>query len=251
MSQIRDDLVLAMTLLTRIPMPPLRHFDDAALGRSIWAYPVIGALVGAVGALVFHGLARVGVAALPAAVTAIMAMILTTGCFHEDGLADFWDGIGGGRTIERKLEIMRDSRIGSYGGAALILTITLRAALVAALATRGHAEIGLIVAGLVGRSAIAGVLLALPPARTEGLSAVAADPPRSRALIALAWCAVLFAVLPAQAALAALGAAVLATAWMIRLIDRQIRGYTGDALGASEQTVEMAALLALAAALSG
>lgn len=243
-----DELILAATLLTRVPMPSVRHGDSAALGRAVWAYPIIGALVGAVGALIFAVLAAIGVPAGPAAWAALAAMILTTGCFHEDGLADFWDGIGGGHTIERKLEIMRDSRIGSYGGAALMLSLGMRSVAIAALASHGLAEAGLIVSGLLGRSAIAGVLLILSPARADGLAATAADPPRGRAMIGIGFGAISLLLLPLWCAVASIVAAAIAAAAMIRLMRQQIEGYTGDGLGATEQTVEMAALLAMLAA---
>ena len=243
-----DELILAATLLTRIPMPPARSGDSAALGRAVWAYPIIGALVGAIGALAFFFARTVGLPAAPATWVAMAAMVLVTGCFHEDGLADFWDGIGGGRTIERKLEIMRDSRIGSYGAAALILSFGLRSTAIIALADVGLAEVGLIASGLLGRSAIAGVLLALGPARADGLAATAADPPVRRALIAIAFGVAVFGLLPAGSALGAIGATLAATVIFIVLMRRQIEGYTGDGLGATEQTVETAALLAMLAA---
>ena len=242
-----DELILATTLLTRIPMPPARAGDSAALGRAVWAYPIIGALVGAVGALVFFIAQSIGIAAAPAAWAALAAMILTTGCFHEDGLADFWDGIGGGHTIERKLAIMRDSRIGSYGAAALMLSLGVRSTAIAALADYGLAEAGLIASGLLGRSAIAGVLLTLGPARADGLAATAADPPAVRAWIGIALAAAVFVLLPPLAATGAVLGTIAATLIMIRLMRRQIEGYTGDALGATEQTVEMTALLAMLA----
>jgi adenosylcobinamide-GDP ribazoletransferase len=247
LARLADEFILAMTLLTRIPMPPAKAWDEAALGRSIWAYPLVGALMGGIGAAVFWSMTAVGVAATPAAWACIAAMILATGCFHEDGLADFWDGIGGGQTVARKLEIMRDSRIGSYGGAALILSIGIRASLIAALAAKGYAEIGLIMAGLLGRSAIAGVLLALPAARTEGLATTAADPPRNRAVAALAMGVILLVIVRVDVLAAAFLAGAIATAWMIRLMLRQIHGYTGDGLGATVQTVEIAVLIAAAA----
>ena len=243
-----DELILAATLLTRIPMPPARNGDSAALGRAVWAYPIVGAVVGGIGAFAFASLSALGVSAGPASWAALAAMILTTGCFHEDGLADFWDGIGGGHTIERKLEIMRDSRIGSYGGAALILSLGLRSTAIVALADYGLAEAGLIASGLLGRSAIAGVLLMLGPARADGLAATAADPPPRRAVLGIGLGAMSFLLLPLWCALVAVVTAAMTALIMSRLMRRQIEGYTGDGLGATEQTVEMATLLAMLAA---
>jgi adenosylcobinamide-GDP ribazoletransferase len=238
-----DELILALTLLTRIPMPPARAGDSAALGRAVWAYPLVGALVGGMGAAAFAAARALGVPADAAAWLALAVMVLATGCFHEDGLADFWDGIGGGRTIARKLEIMRDSRIGSYGAAALILSFGLRASLVSSLDGHGLAE--------AGRTAIAAVLAILPPARDDGLAATAAAPPAGRVAVALAWPVLLLTILPVQAVFVFCLAAGLAAGWMIALMRRQIEGYTGDGLGATEQTVELAVLIACAALAAG
>jgi adenosylcobinamide-GDP ribazoletransferase len=246
-----DELILALTLLTRIPMPPARAGDSAALGRAVWAYPLVGALVGGMGAAAFAAARALGVPADAAAWLALAVMVLATGCFHEDGLADFWDGIGGGRTIARKLEIMRDSRIGSYGAAALILSFGLRASLVSSLDGHGLAEAGLVAAGLLGRTAIAAVLAILPPARDDGLAATAAAPPAGRVAVALAWPVLLLTILPVQAVFVFCLAAGLAAGWMIALMRRQIEGYTGDGLGATEQTVELAVLIACAALAAG
>jgi adenosylcobinamide-GDP ribazoletransferase len=240
-----DEFILAMTLLTRIPMPPAHAGDSAALGRAVWAYPLVGALIGAIGAGVFSVSRWLDVPPLPSAVLATAVMILATGCFHEDGLADFWDGIGGGRTIERKLEIMRDSRIGSYGAAAMGLALLFRVSAVSGLDERGLGAVALILSGLMGRSALAGVLALLPPARGDGLAATAAAPPPAAITAALAWSLLAFALVPSSSAVLAFALAVLATACMIRLMRRQIDGYTGDGLGATEQTVEVAVLTAL------
>jgi adenosylcobinamide-GDP ribazoletransferase len=242
-----DEFVLAMTLLTRIPMPPARVGDNDALSRAVWAYPLVGALVGAMGALVFLAARTIGLAAGAAAWLGLAATILATGCFHEDGLADFWDGIGGGRTIERKLEIMRDSRIGSYGAAALILALGIRASLVAALDEHGLAEAGLIAAGLAGRVSIAGILAGLDAARTDGL-AVASERPAAARVAAAGGTGLLLVPLVGPFAALSVAFAVVAVVLIMRwLMRRQIGGYTGDGLGATEQKTEIAVLAALQA----
>ena len=168
-----DDVILAFTLLTRIPMPPARRGDNDALAAAIWAYPLAGAAVGGAGGTVFLLARAAGLPADVASWCAIAGMVLLTGCFHEDGLADFWDGIGGGRTVERKLEIMRDSRIGSYGAAAIIMMFGVRAAMIAAIARASGdagAIVALVAAGLIGRSSIAVVLATTKAARLDGLA---------------------------------------------------------------------------------
>ena len=246
-----DELILAATLLTRIPMPPARHGDSEALARAVWAYPLVGALVGGIGALIFT-LARAGnLPATIAAWIALAAMVLATGCFHEDGLADFWDGIGGGHTVERKLEIMRDSRIGSYGAAALIMALGIRASLIAALDEHGMAAVGCIVAGVLGRVAIAGVLATLGAARADGLAATAGTPPLASSLgalgVGLAVGMLLWLTLDLATGIAALGVTAAVALACRTLMQRQIGGYTGDGLGATEQKAEIAVLVSLLA----
>jgi adenosylcobinamide-GDP ribazoletransferase len=244
-----DEFVLAMTLLTRIPMPPAHSGDSTALAKAVWAYPIVGAIVGAVGAFIFTIARTIHLPADVAAWLAIAAMVLTTGCFHEDGLADFWDGIGGGHTIDRKLEIMRDSRIGSYGAAALIMSLGVRAALIAALDGVGAAATGCIIAGLLGRASIVGVLATLGPARADGLAATAGTPTLARALCGLAIGGLASLYLGLLAAIVVLLATGLITVMCRQLMHWQIGGYTGDGLGATEQKTEIAVLVALLASL--
>ena len=105
-------------LLTRLPVGWLAtSAEPARLADAVWAFPVVGAVVGAIGGAVFWVCARLGMPPAVAAVWTLASMLLVTGALHEDGLADTADGLGGGRTRERKLEIMRDSRIGTFGGA--------------------------------------------------------------------------------------------------------------------------------------
>ncbi len=246
-----DDLFLSMALLTRIPVPAARGGDRDALARALWAYPLVGALIAAAGAATFVGVRKLVGDDAVAALLAVAMTILLTGCFHEDGLADFWDGIGGGRTPERKLEIMRDSRIGSYGAAALVLVIGLRVALTVAVARHGLAAGALVAAGAIGRGAIAPILLLLDTARTEGLSVTASAPPASAGAMAMLLAlAVAIAALPLGIALAAAGTGLLVAVASAELMRRQIGGYTGDGLGAAEQKCEvmvLATVLALAA----
>ncbi|MDZ7905514.1 MAG: adenosylcobinamide-GDP ribazoletransferase [Cypionkella sp.] len=129
------DLQLALMLLTRLPAGHLAQAGDPPpLARAVWAYPIVGALVGAMGAGVLVGAATLGLAPSIAATLALAVCILATGGLHEDGLADVADGFGGGQDRARKLEIMRDSRIGSYGTLALILSLALRVQILAAFA---------------------------------------------------------------------------------------------------------------------
>jgi len=241
------DLVRAFALLTRLPTPPLR--GEGAGAGCVWAFPIVGAAVGAIGAAAYWLARGVAVPSPLAAVLALAAQIVATGGFHEDGLADTADGFGGGTTPAEKLEIMRDSRIGTFGVLALVLVLAMRGSAIVAVADRARVGAALVVAGTLGRAAIVGVLAALPPARAEGLGASVGAPAGWRvAIAALIAIALAFAVLPAPRAAAALliaAATAAATAWLARA---QIGGYTGDVLGAGEQAAESAVLALLAAA---
>ena len=247
MRGVLRELVQAFALLTRLPIPPLR--GGGSLAPCVWAFPLVGAAVGAIGAAAYWLARGVAVPPVLAAVLALAAQIVATGGFHEDGLADTADGFGGGATAVRKLEIMRDSRIGSFGVLALVLALAIRGSAIVAVADRVRVGAALVVASTLGRAAIVGVLMALPPARADGLGASVQAPGAWRvAVAALIAIALAFAVLPEpRAAGAVLIAAVTAaaTAW---LGYAQIGGYTGDVLGAGEQAAECAVLALLATA---
>ncbi|MCB1834692.1 MAG: adenosylcobinamide-GDP ribazoletransferase, partial [Geminicoccaceae bacterium] len=165
----------------------------------------------------------------------------------EDGLADVADGFGGGGDRERKLAIMRDSRIGSYGMLALAVAMLLRLECLSALAGSGLAFVWM-AAGACGGAAMAGMLTITPAARGDGLGSSVADPGRARVLAALIL-AILLAAVAGPAGLAMLPAAFIATLAMRWLAMRQIGGFTGDVLGAAKIAAELAGLLAATAVL--
>ena len=231
------ELVGAFTLLTRLPVGRFAVAHPAP-ARCIWAYPLVGLLVGAAGgAILVAGLAL----GLPQAIAVLWALAATTllsGALHEDGLADTADGFGGGRTIERKLAIMRDSRIGSFGALALMISLALRGT---ALAISLHPARALVLASVLGRGAMLLPLLLVQPARPDGLAASLAVRRPKSALTGLA----IAAAAGAWAPLAA-GTALTATLVVTLIARRNIGGYTGDVLGAVEQVAECAALSCLA-----
>jgi len=244
--KVLRELVQAFALLTRLPTPPFR--GKGAVAGCVWAFPLVGAAVGALGAAAYW-LAR-GIAMTPAlaAVLALAAQVVATGGFHEDGLADTADGFGGGTTPAEKLAIMRDSRIGTFGVLALVLVLAMRGSAIVAVADRARVGAALVVAGTLGRAAIVGVLKALRPARADGLGAsVEAPGARRMAVAVLIGIALAFAILPPRRAAGALliaAATAAATAWLARA---QIGGYTGDVLGAAGLVGETVALLVAAA----
>jgi adenosylcobinamide-GDP ribazoletransferase len=215
----------------------------------MWAYPVVGAVIGIAGGAVYAGANRVGVPSALCALLAITATALLTGALHEDGLADTADGFFGGATREKKLEIMRDSRIGTFGALALILATAIRATALVAI-SRPLAVFGaMVLAGTAGRAAIVMLLRLLTPARNDGMAAGVGRPYGSAAVFGLAITFVLaFAALPPMQAVAACAAACLgclALAWRAKKL---IGGFTGDVLGAVEIVVECAVLIVAASA---
>jgi adenosylcobinamide-GDP ribazoletransferase len=215
------------------------------VAQTCWAFALVGACVGAIGGGVFLIGLALPLPPFVAAFIAVAAMAALTGALHEDGLADTVDGFGGGRGADRKLEIMRDSRIGAYGVLALILGVGLRAGAVASLAE--YALPAWIAAAAASRAALPAIMAWLPLASATGLAATAGRPSRSGVVIGL-FCAAVVAVLalgpgPGAAVCAAVGVAAIAVA---ALAQRQIHGYNGDVLGAAQQIGEIAALLCVA-----
>lgn len=217
--------------------------------------PFAGAVIGCVGAAALLVAARLGLPPLVAAACAVAALVAATGAFHEDGLADTADGFGGGVTRDRKLEIMTDSRIGTYGAAALVLALMLRVALIAALLQMaGAAVTAIAIVAVAAVSRVAGLIPVwlLPQAKPDGKSAAVGRPTlptmASAAVGAAAIGLVLLTpghgVLRAGLALVCAGAVVLP---LVELSRRMISGQTGDVAGAAQQVAEIAMLAALAA----
>jgi len=228
---------------------PLREGagGEGPFAACVWAFPVAGAAVGAIGAAVYWLLRGTGMLPALAGLWALAAMVAATGGFHEDGLADTADGFCGGTTRTRKLEIMRDSRIGTFGALALFFSLAVRATAIIAISDRDHVAAALVVAGALGRGAIVGAAWLLSPACADGLGAALRRPPAASIATGVAISAVIsLALLPALMAAAAILLAVAACAAMAALARAQIDGHTGDVLGAVEQLTECVVLTALA-----
>ena len=249
MNEWLDDFRTAVAFLTRLPMPHPQGPMPPNFVRAHRAFPLVGALIGGVVGLVCLGLRAVGVPDLAAAALALGASAILTGALHEDGLADVADGFGGGRDRDAKLEIMRDSRLGTYGALILLVSFVARVAALAAIPD-GVVVPGLIAAHALARGVLPAMSMTLPYARTDGLARNAGQPDMAIgaaaaglalliALLALSWADAFWA-----AVLAGLSAAGMA--WLAR---RQIGGQTGDVLGGAEQVAETAILVLLAARL--
>ncbi len=242
-----DEFVVATALLTRLPVGAALS-ADGAIAASGWAFPLVGAGIGALCALAFFVAGTLGCGPALAALIAVAAGLAITGALHEDGLADTADGFGGGSDRAAKLRIMRDSRHGTFGILALVLSIGLRAAALGTIGDPIHGGLALIAAHAAARGALPPMMLLLAPARPDGLGATAGRPSRAVAIAAaLIGGGIALAVLgPATGLIAlALGAGAIALAAM--LARRQIGGYTGDVLGFFQQIGEIVMLLVAAA----
>jgi len=237
------DLLTAVEFLTRIPVPA-RTYDSGSLARSVVFFPIVGLLVGGIASILNSALLR----HIPRLITACLVLTLLvwiTGCLHEDGLADAADGFGGGANREKILLILRDSRIGSYGGVALVLSLVGRLLLLASLPLEQVSHY-LIAAHVLCRWTTLPLSYSLPAARTldasesSGQGARIARLTSNPALLTGSLFSVgIVAVLLRRAAVPALMCAILmtlATGWYYK---RRIGGVTGDCFGATNQLTEI------------
>jgi adenosylcobinamide-GDP ribazoletransferase len=245
---LATDISIGILFCTRLPLPHAMPVEGAEVARASWALPIAGALVGVGGAVVYSLAHAVGLTPWPAAALTLAATAALTGCLHEDGLADTADGFGGGTTGDRKLEIMRDSRIGTYGVCAVALSLLLRVGAVASLADPALVAPALIAAHAAARASLPAFMRALPQARADGLAAAVGSPPRASVMASLAIGVLVLGlglgVPRGGVALILLALALAAFAWLTK---KQIGGQTGDVLGALEQIGEILVLLVAAA----
>jgi adenosylcobinamide-GDP ribazoletransferase len=239
-----NDLKASIVFLTRLPFGRATPIAGGDIARAAWALPVAGALIGLIGAVVYALAHKIGLPPWPAAALAIAATMLATGSLHEDGLADTVDGFGGGDTRERKLDIMRDSRIGTYGVCALALSIMLRVGALANLPDARAVVWALIAAHAAARATLPVFMYLVPAARHDGLSFAAGRPPYQRVVAAAVLGALMLAIgLGIGLGIVALVFLVLVIALMAWLSIVEIDGQTGDVLGAVEQISEIVVLL--------
>ena len=241
------DLAVAFMFLTRLPWRRSSPWQRDDLAASVVMFPIVGAVVGLIGASAFAMALHLNLPALLAAALALAVMIGVTGALHEDGLGDVADGFGGGETPADKLRIMRDSALGSYGTLTLVLSVSVRGAALAALADPlPLAAAGLVTAGALSRAAMPLAMTVMPQARSDGVAATMGIPHPARAM-AGGLIAVILACLflPLRHAVIVSLAVTVAGALFLLLAHRQVRGVTGDVLGALQQITEIAALLTL------
>ena len=240
------DIPAALGLLSRLPVKT----DSTRGAAAAWAFPVVGLLLGALAAAIGWVALAIG---LPVNLTAgiiVAVQIVLTGAMHEDGLADSVDGLWGGWDKARRLEIMKDSHIGTYGVIALVISLILRWAALTAIINAGMLFLGIIAVAAVSRTPMVLIMAMMPHARDGGLSASVGSVGMRTAGAAVG---------------IALGAAILLLGWSgiavvlavaivgiaVAVISRhKIGGQTGDILGATQQLSEIVALLTLTTILS-
>ena len=237
------ELQLAFMLLTRLPVgKPASYVPKLADAR--WAFPLVGCVVGAFIAASYLILSLLMLPSFAAAVLAITLGLFCTGAIHEDGLADCADGFGGAKDREKKLAIMRDSDIGSYGTLALIIIMGLRIFILSSLPVKQEIAAPIIICAVISRFVMVGYLCLLPVARQEGLGNQASGSNIS---------ALILAGLTASPAFV-MGAfsfiyvviAIVGVAWLWGIIAKyQIGGQTGDVCGAGQILCETAGWLIL------
>lgn len=239
-------LLLALGFLTRLPITLQLNYNPQTLNASSRYFTLVGALLGLCMAAVYFATSAVFPTTV-AVLFVLIANLLMTGCFHQDGLADMADGFGGAFERQRKLEIMKDSRLGTYGSSALIATLAVHYVLLLELESL---LVALVVGQAISRCVAASIIYDTP---------YAADPDASKAkplsvsmsatdlAVLLITAVLVLLLLPAKIALCVAFAVLLMRALFKRFIKAQIGGYTGDCLGAAQQLSESCVYLVLLA----
>ena len=241
------DLKISVLFSTRLPFARSFAVTGADIARASWALPLAGALIGLLGAIAYWLAHAVGLPPLPAGALALATTLVATGCLHEDGLADTADGFGGGTTRERKLEIMRDSRIGAFGAVGLILFLMLEIVALAELVppARGSA---LFAAPVMSRATPAVLAALFRAARPDGHGAAFQAGVRPAAIaigLVIAVAASIFALGGLGVAAGAVG--LVAAVGLAFFLAGRLDGVTGDVLGAAVEISELAVLLTVSA----
>lgn len=246
-------LLVAIQFLTRLPTPSLKDWQDRWLQDSTRYFPLTGLLVGVLTAGVFWLLSCL-FNPWVAAIGSTAFSVRLTGAFHEDGLADTCDGLGGGLTRERALMIMKDSRLGTYGTLGLVLTLLLKTALLASLPL-ATALVSLVLAHGFSRLAAILLLTCLPyagdPKHAKAKPLASSLQPGQAAYALLTLLPLLLLVLWLEPGvslqlLPAFALLLLISFYLARLLQRRLGGFTGDGLGATQQLAELAFYLGMA-----
>ena len=244
----RRDASVAGAFLTRLPFPAVEGAQAKnALALAARAFPLVGVVVGAAGAVALLASSSLGVGLLPAGILGLALMALVTGALHEDGLADMVDGFGGGASQAQKLKIMKDARLGVYGVLALVFSVGLRAGALATFATPEAAALALVAAASLSRGVLPASMHFLPAVRKTGLAHKAGRPDQESWVTALVLGGLFaFLFLGPAGGLIAIVFGIAGAALVAWLAWSQIGGLTGDVIGAEQQVSEAAILIAAA-----
>ena len=219
---------------------------QAKLGAAARAFPLAGLVVGLAGGFTYWIAVKLGLSGLLAAFLAVAATAALTGALHEDGWADFADGLGCRGDRIRKLAAMKDSHIGSFGVLALIFATGVKTVALAQLYTPDRVVTALVAAHVLARAVLPLAMRSLPLATGQGLAVMAGRPSAQGVYVALGIGFIIsFFAIFLPGAIVALVVAIVAAALVGAIAKRQFGGYTGDVLGAIEQVAEIAVLINL------
>lgn len=240
-----SDLPAAIGLLSRLPIRVDQTQAAARAATSVWAYPLAGLVIGLIACVVAQSALWLGLPAPLAAGLTLACLVITTGAMHEDGLADTADGLWGGWTKERRLEIMKDSHIGTYGVIALVLGLGLRWVALTTLLEAQMIWPAILCAAMLSRAMMVPLMSRLPHARDHGLSHSVGHPSLTTSRIAQASAIVATLVLLQFAGIWLIATAILAATACTLIAKAKLGGQTGDILGATQQITEITVLLTL------
>ena len=232
-------LLLAVSFFTRIPVNFITEITPAQLNKASRYFAIVGLLVGVICSLLY----LVSAQYLPKAIAVLIAMatsLLLTGAFHEDGWADVWDGFGGGWSIEQKLNIMKDSRLGTYGAASLFIILAIKYQSLMALSSP---VVALILANTLSRVVATSLIYDMPYVALDATSKVKplAQELSTKSLLILLSTGLLVSLyfLPLYECILLFAVLFLFRALIALWFKRQLGGYTGDCLGAAQQSSEI------------
>jgi adenosylcobinamide-GDP ribazoletransferase len=232
----------AMAFLTVLPVATAEGAPGERLGRAY--FPMVGALIGLLAGITF-GVMTAMTTPLLAAVAATAVMALLTGALHLDGVADAADGLLGGGDTARRLEVMRDPRLGSFGTTAIVLVLAGSVAAIASM-TPARAIVALVIAGAMSRLAMLAVIAFVPYVRQSGLGSAAWGGHRAFDLILASVFVVAISLLDWRRAAAVLIVVAITALLISALARRRIGGATGDVYGATAELCQLSALVAFA-----
>jgi len=243
-----NDVILTLTLLTRLPLGKFLQADFDRQASAAWAFPIAGLAVSSIAAIVALVTLSMGLNAALIAGLTLISLMITTGGLHEDGLADTVDGFWGGHSIESRLKIMSDSTIGTYGILALISTIGLR--WIALTLLLPVSVLPLLAVAALSRAGMCAMMAWVPLAKKSGISAAIGSPPVASVAMAsfialtVGWLILGAIILPVVLI------AILVFSSIAILTQQKICGQTGDVLGAAQQVCETVCLVFIAFSLA-